>query len=331
MLSPELFPISRKKMYLFFAVLDLVFGTFRYLMTPENGISYHLIWYAISVVNFWIIWELIMLSGRLLEKKFPIASNPYKRVIIQTFFTYVLLIVPALLIRRDVSPVLLIIGYMIYLIMAALLNLIYFGTIYFFNWKRDLVSLANMQREQAIVNYDILRNQLNPHFLFNALTSLNSLIFENQELASDFLQQLSKVYRYTLQNKDKEVVSVRTELDFVSNYIFLLKTRFGDAIDFRIDVDEKTRDRQIVPVITQMLIENAVKHNIVSVSRPLKVSIFNNENFLFIENSLNRKEQVETSNKQGLQNLMILYKYLSENPVEVIESENVFKVKIPLL
>ena len=318
-------------MYMFFVVLDLIFGTFRYFMTPERGLTYHLIWYGISVVNFWIIWELILLCGRALEKKFPIASNPYKRVIIQTLFTYALLVIPALLINGNVSTLLLILGYMIYLIMAALLNLIYFGTIYFFNWKRDLVSLSNMQREQAVVNYDILRNQLNPHFLFNALTSLNSLIFENQELASDFLQQLSKVYRYTLQNKDKEIVSIRTELDFVSNYIFLLKTRFGDAIDFNIDIDDKTRDKGIVPVITQMLIENAVKHNVVSVSRPLQVSIFNDERFLFIENNLNRKEQVETSNKQGLQNLMTLYKYLSEDPVEVIESENEFKVKIPLL
>lgn len=188
-----------------------------------------------------------------------------------------------------------------------------------------------MQREQTAVKYDALRNQLNPHFLFNALTSLNSLIFENQQLASDFLQQLSKVYRYVLQNKEKETVSVSTELDFIAHYIFLLKTRFMNAIEFDIDLSQEAKEKEIVPVTLQILIENAVKHNIVSLTHPLKISITADDTFLIIENNVNRKVQVETSNKQGLENLKAFYRYLIDSPIDIKEMANIFTVKVPLI
>ena len=186
-------------------------------------------------------------------------------------------------------------------------------------------------KEQTQVKYDALRNQLNPHFLFNALTSLNSLIFENQQLASEFLQQLSKVYRYTLQNKDKDTVSLSTEIDFINNYIFLFKTRFENAIHFKIEIDKDSRDKGIVPVTIQVLIENAVKHNIVTDKSPLIISIIAKGNFLTVENTVNKKSQVEASNKQGLENLKTLYQYLSDTDVEITETDSLFRVRIPLI
>jgi LytS/YehU family sensor histidine kinase len=188
-----------------------------------------------------------------------------------------------------------------------------------------------MQREQTLVKYNALRNQLNPHFLFNALTSLNSLIFENQQLASDFLQQLSKVYRYVLQNKEKETVSLSTELDFISHYIFLLKTRFGNGIEFQIGLPEKAKEKEIVPVTLQILIENAMKHNVVSNEAPLRISISIDDKYLDIVNSVNKKTQVESSNKQGLENLKSLYQYLTDKPIDIIETDNLFQVRIPLI
>jgi LytS/YehU family sensor histidine kinase len=188
-----------------------------------------------------------------------------------------------------------------------------------------------MQREQAIVKYDALRNQLNPHFLFNALTSLNSLIFENQQLASDFLQQLSKVYRYVLQNKEKETVSMSTELDFIKHYIFLLKIRFKDAIEFKIELSDEIKMKEIVPVTLQILIENAIKHNIISLSNPLNISIAADGDYLMVQNNLNRKAQVESSNKQGLENIKGFYRYLSPLPIQILETESRYTVKIPLI
>jgi hypothetical protein len=152
--------------------------------------------------------------------------------------------------------------------------------IYCLNGKKNLMRLATLEREQAFNRYEILSNQLNPHFLFNALTSVNSLIFENQSLASDFLLQLSKVYRYVLQNKKNETVSISTEIEFVTNYIRLLQTRFANAIEFDICLNKNCKDKKIVPVTLQILIENAVKHNVASRSTPLKISITCNDSFV---------------------------------------------------
>jgi LytS/YehU family sensor histidine kinase len=160
---------------------------------------------------------------------------------------------------------------------------------------------------------------------------LNSLIFENQQLASDFLQQLSKVYRYVLQHKEREVVALRTELEFLNHYILLLKTRFNEAIDFRIDIDDAEKEKQIVPLTLQILIENAIKHNIISNAQPLAISIVVDDMLLIVENNLNKKAQVESSNKHGLKNLKGFYQYLSDHHIEIIETEKLFTVKVPLI
>ena|GEM_PF-2241718 len=193
-------------------------------------------------------------------------------------------------------------------------------------------SLLEIEKRSAQIRLIALTNHLNPHFLFNSLTSLNSLIFENQQLASDFLQHLSKVYRYLLQHKEKETVSLKYELDFVENYIFLLKTRFED--DILIDIktpSSGTLEKGIVPVTLQILIENAVKHNVISAQNPLKISIETEGNTLSVTNNIQRKKQVETSNRQGLESLRALYHYLSDRPLEVLETAETFTVRLPLM
>jgi two-component system, LytTR family, sensor kinase len=330
-MSAGVFPIERKKMYLFFAVVEVFVSFVRFAMLPKETLSFHLVGYVLSAIGFCLLWESILFAGKKLENKFPIESHPYTRFFLQTLITYVIIIFPSFFYRPDVTEMVRIIGYLFYFLVAAVLNLIYFGVTYFFNWKNDLVALANMRREQTVVKYDALRNQLNPHFLFNALTSLNSLIFDNQQLASDFLQQLSKVYRYVLQNKEKETVSLSTELDFIYNYTFLLKTRFSSGIEFNINLSEEAKEKEIVPVTLQILIENAVKHNIISSADPLKISITEHDSHLILENNINKKTQVETSNKQGLENLKSLYHYLIDKPIQIIETNNIFTVKIPLI
>lgn len=190
---------------------------------------------------------------------------------------------------------------------------------------------AQLEKEKVQVQLDTLKNQISPHFLFNSLSSLDSLIDDNPVLARQFLQQLSKVFRYVLQHKDKAMVPLETELAFIENYISLLHTRFDGTFMVRCDVDDDMLDRQIVPVTIQILIENAIKHNTISEARPLTVTINTNDGYLTITNPVQRKRQVETANGQGLDNLKLLYSYLESRPVEIAEKDSVFRVRVPLL
>lgn len=338
-MSAVSFPIARKKMYLLFALVDIPVSIARYAMLPEKDIWFHIGVYVASWIFFCLFWEVVLLSGRLLEKRMPLTTYPFSRTFIQTAILYIIIVGPGFFVTDQqiealthTNPQLIrAIGFVVYFLVAIALNFMYFGTIYFFNWRRDVINLAAMQRQQASVQYDALRNQLNPHFLFNALASLNSLIFENQQLASDFLQQLAQVYRYTLQSQGKETVSVKTELDFIMHYISLLKTRFPKDLQFIITINKETTHKGIVPVTSQMLIENVIKHNIISSKHPLKIFITTTEDHFIIENEVNKKDQIETSNKQGLENLKSLYKYLTDKPVEIIEMNNLYTVKIPLV
>jgi two-component system, LytTR family, sensor kinase len=333
------FPVSRLRIYAIFLVVNFFSAIPRYFLVPERGIIFHLSLYIATVGWAVLTWEFIVSIGRVLEKRLPLASNFLSRCIIQTVLTYPVVTLlgdgmfsaASSIFNIPLNPSLVTIGYLLYFLMTLVLNLIYFGIAYFFNWKKELINLGGIQREQAIVKYNSVRNQLNPHFLFNALSSLNSLIFENQQLASDFLQQLSKVYRYVLQNKDKETVTVSTEIDFISHYITLLKIRYGTAIEFHIGLNDTAMERQIVPVTIQILIENAIKHNVVSIKLPLKISIATKGDYLIVENNIIRKPIVESSNKQGLNNLVTFYKYLSINQLMIEETKNSFKVNIPLI
>lgn len=188
-----------------------------------------------------------------------------------------------------------------------------------------------LEKEKALVMYEGLKQQLNPHFLFNSLTSLNSLILDNPKIASSFLDSLSKTYRYILKSRDSETVALGDEIKFAENYIKLQQTRFERGFHVQINVPDKYYHNKIVPVTLQNLIENAIKHNIIDADTPLIIHIHIKDEYLIVENNLQRKTFVETSNKQGLSNLQSLYSYLSNRPMEIKEENNLFIIKIPLL
>jgi two-component system, LytTR family, sensor kinase len=216
-------------------------------------------------------------------------------------------------------------------LLVLLLNALAFGSYFFKQWKDNMLTTERLQKETARIQFDNLKNQLNPHFLFNSLTSLNSLIYDNQDLASQFLQQLSKVFRYTLQNKENGQVSLETELNFVNHYVFLMKTRFGCMLDVEIDVKPETMDCYIPPVTLQILIENAVKHNVINECNSLVIRIYDEDKYLVVSNNIKRKSLVATSNKTGLANLVDLYAYLSDKPVQIVDDNQNFAVRLPLL
>jgi LytS/YehU family sensor histidine kinase len=182
-----------------------------------------------------------------------------------------------------------------------------------------------------MVMYDSLKQQLNPHFLFNSLTSLSGLIETDQEVAGNFLEQMSGIYRYILKNDDNETVTLKDEIEFVKLYINLQQTRFKRGLQVNLQVPDDYLHYKIAPVTLQNLIENAIKHNIIDADAPLVIDIFIENDYIVVKNNLQKKNVVQTSNKKGLVQFTSLYHYLSELPVLINENEKYFEIKIPLI
>ncbi len=234
---------------------------------------------------------------------------------------------------------------------------------YFNNTKQQKERVENLQskaqlleKEKAVMQYEGLKQQLNPHFLFNSLTSLSSLIQIDTQVANEFLESLSKTYRYILKSSETETVPLSAEIKFAQSFVMLQKTRFEAGLIVNFNIAEEDLDKKVVPVTLQNLIENAIKHNIIDPESPLQIDIFtqnmahpdrsrakgsppeptpDNQNpkypTLVVRNNLQKKNYVETSNKRGLDNLINLYHYISDKPVEIIETMDSFTVKIPLI
>jgi len=188
-----------------------------------------------------------------------------------------------------------------------------------------------LEKEKTQVMYESLKQQLNPHFLFNSLTSLSSLITTNPPDAKRFLDKMSKIYRYILKNRDSEVVSLAEEIKLADTYTQLQQTRFKKGLLVNMVVGEEHLHRKIAPVTLQNLIENAIKHNIIDEETPLVINISVHDDYLVVQNNAQKKTFVETSNKQGLANMRSLYHYLSGKPVVITEDNHFFIVKIPLI
>lgn len=185
--------------------------------------------------------------------------------------------------------------------------------------------------KSANAQFESLKNQLDPHFLFNSLNVLSSLIDENPAQAQKFTASMSKIYRYVLEQKDKELVTVEDEIEFAKTYCDLLKTRFEDSVDFIFDVKKEDYRRYVVPLSLQLLLENCIKHNFATSSKPLVIKIFSDNDTLCIENNLQAREQMKESAGIGLANIVQRYALLTKKNVFIEKSEDYFKVKVPIL
>jgi two-component system, LytTR family, sensor kinase len=207
-----------------------------------------------------------------------------------------------------------------------------YESIYFMNELRTSVEEAeNLKRESLSAQLNALRSQVNPHFLFNNLNTLSSLIPEDPKHAVDFVQQLSKVYRHILEVKDEKSIPLKDELDLLNAYTFLLKTRFDKNLNVSINIPVAKLQNRIVPLSLQILMENAIKHNIVSADKPLHIDISAENGSLVVSNNLQMKNQLNECTGIGLDNIRNRYKLISEKPVKVTSSDNNFTVSIPLI
>ena len=183
----------------------------------------------------------------------------------------------------------------------------------------------------ANAKFESLKNQIDPHFLFNSLNVLSSLIEENPENAQRFTTSLSKIYRYVLEQKDKELVSVEDELSFAKTYMNLLKMRFENSLFYELPNTNINPDAKVVPLSLQLLLENTVKHNVVSEQKPLHIRIFIDGDYLAVQNDFQKKEVLQDRQGVGLQNIVNRYGIITNRKVLIEQNEETFTVKIPIL
>lgn len=221
-----------------------------------------------------------------------------------------------------------------YFVVFAVSN-VFFIVFYFIQKKNRLfesqIAEQSIIAENATAQFESLKNQLDPHFLFNSLNVLTSLIEEDSEKAVHFTTSLSRIYRYVLEQKDKSLVEVKDELKFAGLFLSLLQLRFENALDVKIDEDVFEEGELIVPLSLQLLLENCVKHNVASSSRVLSIRIYRENTYLVVENKYQPKEVIHSSTGIGLKNIQNRYALLTDRLVVIEQSNEQFHVKIPLL
>lgn len=222
-------------------------------------------------------------------------------------------------------------NYLVTIIITFIVTLA-FHTFYFYKaYQESRLKEQKIIAGTANAKFESLKNQIDPHFLFNSLNVLSSLIEENPDNAQRFTTSLSKIYRYVLEQKDKELVTVSEELAFAKTYMNLLKMRFENSITFELPTDFENADAKVVPLSLQLLLENTIKHNVVSENKPLHIKIYIKDNFLVVENNLQKKEVIQDRKGVGLQNIVSRYAILSERKVLIDENKDSFAVYLPIL
>lgn len=220
-------------------------------------------------------------------------------------------------------------------LITSVINLIIITAIEAIVWfkrsQQSLVKAERLERENSQIRYETLKSQLNPHFLFNSLNVLSTLIKKDSDKAQNFVDEFSSVYRYTLDVIEKPVVELKEELDFAKSFLFLQKIRFDNAVEMEINVDASKLNHLVPPLAVQTLLENSFKHNKATVESPLKIKIYNENNWLVVVNNLQPKIKGADSKGVGLSNLNKRYELLGEQHPQYSVTEKEYIAKIPLI
>lgn len=275
-----------------------------------------------------------------LRKKYKEFSETRKRVILQAIYTLVFMFVAGAPLGISLDTLGLCPEHQPTAFQMAgvnvttmLLFLSIYESIYFYDQlKLSIMEQERLKQESIRSQLEGLRNQVNPHFLFNSLNTLMSIVAEDQKLAISFLKRLSKVYRYILDIREKKLVSLSEELKFIHSYTFLQNERFGESLDVQFDIPEILGRYKIVPLALQILFENAIKHNIISKSKPLHIQVCTKgDQYLVVKNNIQKKNQIMPSTKVGLENIRNRYRFFTDQQVIIEEKDGQFIVAIPLI
>lgn len=274
------------------------------------------------------------------HKKFPDLNYTFKRIALLVSGVVVFCIVSSIVLDAFFRKIIFklplsledtILNIQISLCISLFVMAIYESVFFFMKWKEAMMKTEELKKANLQNRFDALKTQVSPHFLFNSLNSLTSLIEEDQKKAISFVQELSQVYRYLLQSNEKHLTTLEDELSFIKAYLFLLQTRFGNNLIINIDVHEKVMQKKLPPLTLQLLIENAVKHNVISSAKPLTISIRSEKDELAIMNNLQEKTQIIPSGGFGLKNIELQYEQMYTKNISIEKTEFTFTVRIPLI
>jgi sensor histidine kinase YesM len=330
---------AKVKNYLTVVVLSLVGSTLTTYFTCTGCHSnfYRFSWVTVFSTLLWVsLWIGNAELTQFINKKISWVKFPVQRLIMGVVSTVIYTISMVLLIAKGweyflnyhfdnyaevVIPSLIITFFM---------SLTLHGREFLVQWRAAAVDAERSKKESVAAQYESLKSQVNPHFLFNSLNALTNLVYEDQDKAAKFIKQLSEVYRYVLDTREKEVVPIDDELRFLESYFFLQKIRFGENL--RIENHLSGVTSMIAPLALQLLVENAIKHNVVSFDDPLTIKLYQEQNSIVVENSLKKKITIaEDSNGMGIDNIKKRYQYLANREVIVTETSKKFIVKLPII
>jgi sensor histidine kinase YesM len=331
-----------KKLWHFVLAIILLSAPITFLFVdPSSSFTEYLIgfiWSFTITATQWI--GHVYINNRISEKMDWI-SHPWKRAFIGTFFILIYAVVAFLAVQIMMYYLVLhrlphnLLNWMfhssLYSVSIAFGASFFFTTIGFFKaWKKSLLEAEQLKVEMLAYKYEALQNQINPHFLFNSFNVLSDLVYTDQKMAVRFINQLSGLFRYVLDSRDKDLVPLKNELEFLDAYIYLLKTRFNDKFNIQVTIKPEP-DEMIVPMALQLLVENAVKHNEISDEKPLLVTLKKEVDFIEVKNNRQTKQVGEASKKMGLKNIEQQFGYFTDKPIQIIPSETEFLVRLPLL
>jgi sensor histidine kinase YesM len=294
--------------------------------------------FFMAFLNTITYWEGLRLIWMNLQQKMPHYSQTKKRIIVLITSVLIYGILATVIIKYTEHFLLgnsctieeIINGYFLGLIPTTLVMIVYEAVYFFHSWKEKVIEAETLARTQLVSQLEALKSQLDPHFLFNSLNTLSSLIDEN-EPAQQYLSRLADVYRYVLLSKDKDTVTLREEMEFVESFLYLAKVRFRQGLEIKKSISEDQLSHKVAPLGVQLLVENALKHNVITQSEPLQIEIAVEDDYLWVKNEIRPKVHFETSTKLGLKNILERYKILTNRPVEIFNDQIRFEVALPLL
>ena len=218
------------------------------------------------------------------------------------------------------------------IVIAIIVGSVYENVYFFEQWRNSIQLNEELKNQQIRTQFEVLQNQMSPHFLFNSLNTLTTLIAEDQTLAINFTEKLSEVYRYILQNKERQLVTLSEEVQFAKSYGYLLQLRYPENLQIHFDIPDEFQHQSIAPLTLQMLVENAIKHNVSNKSNPLTIEVLIEKGeAIIVRNNLKLKKSMERSTKTGLTNIHSRYSYFTDKPVDIRITETHYEVAVPLL
>ncbi len=341
----RLSPVPRIYVYGFWISMPFISFVLCYIMFGARMYSEWKLWafgYSIIYAIGYVSWRLHAEYDSALRRRFPGLEQTSKRVFYKLAVN-LLIMTPSVLLILYVFHSLHIGGYTMkngdlkngYLVGLSI-NIIFetlWEVIYIIDkYKESVAEKETLKQMSMQQEFDHLKQKVNPHFLFNCFNTLSSLISEDRKRASQFLDELSKVYRYLLRNNEDGMSTIENEIKFIGSYFELLKTRHGEGLNLHMQIDKRCYPYMVPSLSLQLLVENAVKHNVVSKSSPLSIEIFTTAaNQLVVNNNLNRKQQKEKSTRIGLNNIRAKYELLKQPGFQIVDGERNFMVVLPLV